>query len=183
MRQYKDATMEMWTVGAGAMASQQCEVRLGDSGEIEVTCGTDGDGIVSYEGMEQDEGHYQLESTSPDGCATLHRFSGGLILEGYWETGDQRGMWRITLGQTEDRVVGKELGDWSDNDDVRRVEDLPDDDDDEDDNEDDWASHARRYKFPLRNDWDVYLRLPDDLTRREGKRMAAFIKSLAHYDH
>lgn len=179
MRQYKDATMERWTVGADAMASQLCEVRLGDSGEIEVTYQTESDGIVSYEGMEQDEGHYQLESTSPDGHATLHRFSGGLILEGYWEAGGERGMWRITLGQTPDRVVGKEPGDWSDNGDVRRVADLPDDDDEVDD----WASHPRRYKFPLRNDWDVYLRLPDDLTRREGKRMAAFIKSLAHYDH
>jgi hypothetical protein len=86
-------------------------------------------------------------------------------------------MWRITLCQTADRVVGKELGDWSD-DDVQGVADLPDDDDG-----DDWASHPRRYKFPLRNDWDVYLRLPDDLTRREGKRMAAFVKSLAYYDH
>jgi hypothetical protein len=178
MRQYKDATVELWTVGAGAMASQQCEVQLGGRGEIEVTYQTDGSGIVSYEGMEQDEGHYQLESTSPDGRATLHRFSGGLMLEGYWETGGERGMWRITLGQSADRVVGEELADWSEGD-VQRAEDLPDDDDEEND----WASHPRRYKFPLRNDWDVYLRLPDDLTRREGKRMAAFIKSLAHYYH
>lgn len=178
MRQYKNATMEMWTVGTGAMASQQCEVQLGSNSEIEVTYQTDSDGVVSYEGMEQDEGHYQLESTSPDGRATLHRFSGGLILDGYWEAGVERGMWRITLGQTADRVFGKEFGDWSDND-VQRVADLPDDDEEVDD----WASHPRRYKFPLRNDWDVFLRLPDDLTRREGKRMAAFIKSLAHYDH
>ena len=178
MQQYKDATMEVWVVGAGAMSSQQCEVRLGDNGEIEVTHQTDGNGIVSYEGMEQNEGHYQLESTSPNGRATLHRFSGGLILEGYWEAGDERGMWRIALGQTADRVVGKESGDWSEGD-VQRAEDLPDDDEEVDD----WASHPRRYKFPLRNDWDVFLRLPDDLTRREGKRLAAFIKSLAHYDH
>lgn len=171
MRQYKDATMEMWVVGTGAMASQQCGVRLGDNGEIEVTYQTDGNGIVSYEGMEQDEGHYLLESTSPDGRASLHRFSGGLILEGYWEAGGERGMWRITLGQTPDRVVGKEPGDWSDNDDVRRVADLPEDDD--------WESKPRRYKFPLRNDWDVYLRLPNDMSSREGKRLAAFIKSLS----
>lgn len=176
-QQYKDAKMEMWTVGAPAMASQRCEVRLGSNGEIEVTYQTDGDGVVSYEGMEQDEGHFQLESTSPDGRASLHRFSGGLILEGYWEAGDQRGMWRITLDQTADKVVGTEPVDWSDNDDVRRVSDLPDDDDD------DWASKPRRYKFPLRNDWDVFLRLPDDLTRREGKRIAAFIKSLAYFNH
>ncbi|MBK9442337.1 MAG: hypothetical protein IPN53_13975 [Comamonadaceae bacterium] len=180
MRQYKDATVEMWAVGVGAMASQQCEVCLGDHGEIEVTYQGASDGIVSYEGMEHDEGHYLLESTSPDGRASLHRFSGGLILEGYWEAGGERGMWRITLVQTADRVFGKETGDSSDNDDVRRVADLPDDDDEV---EDDWASKPRRYKFPLRNDWDVFLRLPDDLTRREGKRLAAFIKSLAHYDH
>ena len=82
----------------------------------------------------------------------------------------------MTLDQTADRVFGKEIADWS-GDDVQRAEDLPDDDDN------DWASHPRRYKFPLRNDWDVFLRLPDDLTRREGKRLAAFINSLAHYDH
>jgi putative transposase len=132
MQQYKDATMEMWTVGTDAVASKQCDVRLGSNGEIEVTYETDGDRVVSYEGMEQDEGHYQLESTSPDGRASLHRFSGGLILEGYWEAGDQRGMWRIALGQTADRVFGKEFGDWSDND-VQRVADLPDDDEEVDD--------------------------------------------------
>jgi putative transposase len=132
MQQYKDATMEMWTVGTDAVASIQCDVRLGSNGEIEVTYETDGDRVVSYEGMEQDEGHYQLERTSTDGRASLHRFSGGLILEGYWEAGDQRGMWRIALGQTADRVFGKEFGDWSDND-VQRVADLPDDDEEVDD--------------------------------------------------
>jgi hypothetical protein len=174
MRQYKDATMEMWAVGAPAMASQQCEVRLGENGEIEVTYQCGSDGIVSYEGMEQDEGHYRLEGTAPDGRATFHRFSGGLILEGYWEAGGERGMWRIALGQAADRVVGKELEDWSD-DDVQGVADLPDNEDEVDN----WASQPRRYKFPLRNDWDVFIRLPDDMSSREGKRLAAFIKSLS----
>ena len=52
----------------------------------------------------------------------------------------------------------------------------------EEDEDDDWSSKPRRYRFPLRSDWDVNLRLPDDMTRREGKRMAAFIKSLSHFD-
>ncbi len=37
--------------------------------------------------------------------------------------------------------------------------------------------------FPLRDDCDIFLRLPEDLTRREGNRLAAIVKSPVHYDH
>ena len=182
MRHYKNATMETWSFGAGAVKSRQCEVRLADNGEIEVSFRSSADetGYTVYEGKELDEGHYLLECESPVGRATLHRFPDSLILEGYWEEGDDHGMRRITLGDVSDSVTGtdaNEQADWAETSSPDSVG-LPADDEDED-----WRSTYRRYKFPLRNDCDVFLRLPDDLTRKEGNRLAAFIKSLAYYDH
>ena len=59
---------------------------------------------------------------------------------------------------------------------VRTLEDLPSDEDN------DWVSHPRRYRFPSLNNCDVFLHVPDDLTRREGNRLAASIKSLPYYN-
>jgi len=182
MRHYKNATMETWGFGGDAVKLRQCEVRLADNGEIEVSyrSSVDESGYTVYEGKELDEGHYLLECVSPVGRASLHRFPGSLILEGYFEEGETQGMWRVTLGEVSDTVTGEdavEHDDWSDVDAVDELE-LPSDDGD-----DDRTSSARSYRFPLRNDWDVYLRIPTDLTRREGKRLAAFIKSLACYEY
>ncbi len=182
MRHYKNATMETWSFGADAVKSRQCEVRLANNGEIEVSyrSSIDETGYTAYEGKELDEGHYLLECESPVGRATLHRFPDSLILEGYWEEGEDHGMRRITLGDVSDSVTGtdaNEQADWTDADELATQEPPADDEDD------DWHSTYRRYRFPLRNDCDVFLRLPDDLTRKEGNRLAAFIKSLAYYDH
>jgi hypothetical protein len=187
MRNFKDATMKVWTVGADAMTTRQCEVRLGDhNGQVEVTYEDEAmdDSSVSYEGQEQGEGHYLLECESLDGRASLHRFSDSLILEGFWKTTEASGMWRVELGKVTDTVTGVSASKPA----VKTVEATEEDEDDDDyllleaedeDEDDDWSSKPRRYRFPLRSDWDVNLRLPDDMTRREGKRMAAFIKSLS----
>ena len=190
MRNFKDATMKVWTVEVDAMVTRQCEVRLDDhNGQVEVIYEDEArdDSSVSYEGMEQGEGHYLLECESLDGRASLHRFSDSLILEGFWETAEASGMWRVELGKVTDTVTGESASKPA----VKTVKttdvDESEDDDDylllepeeeEEDEDDDWSSKPRRYRFPLRSDWDVNLRLPDDMTRREGKRMAAFIKSL-----
>ncbi len=188
MRKFKDATMKVWTVGVDAMTTRQCEVRLTDRGYIEVNYEDEArdDSSVSYEGKEQGEGHYLLECEALDGRASLHRFSDSLILEGYWETTEASGMWRVELGKVTDTVTGESASKPA----VKTVQ-TADEDEDEDDEDylllkpeedvedDDWSSKPRRYRFPLRSDWDVNLRLPDDMTRREGRRMAAFIKSLS----
>jgi hypothetical protein len=95
-------------------------------------------------------------------------------------------MWRVELGKVTDTVTGEsafkpvvktmETTDEDEGDDYLLLEP------EEEDEDDDWSSKPRRYRFPLRSDWDVNLRLPDDMTRREGRRMAAFIKSLSHFD-
>ena len=185
MRKFNDAMMKVWTVGVDAIATRQCEVRLGDhNGQFEVTYEDEAmdDSSVSYEGQEQGEGHYLLECESLDGRASLHRFSDSLILEGFWETAEASGMWRVELGKVTDTVTGESASKPV----VKTVETTDEEDDfllleaekDDEDEDDDWSSKPRRYTFPLRSDWDVNLRLPDDMTRREGKRMAAFIKSL-----
>ena len=193
MRKFKDATMKMWTVGSDAMTTRQCVVQLGDhNGQVEVIYEDEAndDSFVTYEGMEQGEGHYLLERESLDGRASLHRFSDSLILEGYWETGETSGMWRVELGKVSDTVTGESVSIPAVKPAETTEEDEGEDDDDylllepeeEEDEDDDWSSKPRRYRFPLRSDWDVNLRLPDDMTRREGRRMAAFVKSLSHYD-
>ena len=189
MRKFNDAMMKVWTVGVDAMATRQCEVRLGDhNGQVEVIYEDEArdDSSVSYEGQEQGEGHYLLECESLDGRASLHRFSDSLILEGFWETAEASGMWRVELGKVTDTVTGESASKPVVKTVVTTDEDEGEDDDDylllepeEDDEDDDWSSKPRRYRFPLRSDWDVNLRLPDDMTKREGKRMAAFIKSLS----
>jgi hypothetical protein len=186
MRNFKDATMKVWTVGVDAMTARQCEVRLGDhNGQVEVIYEDEAmdDSSVSYEGHEQGEGHDLLECESLDGRASLHRFSDSLILEGFWETAEASGMWRVELGKVTDTVTGESASKPA----AKTVETTDEDegeDDDEyllpeaEDEDDDWSSKPRRYTFPLRSDWYVNLRLPDDMTRHEGRRMAAFIKSL-----
>ena len=190
MRNFKDATMKVWTVEVDAMVTRQCEVRLGDhNGQVEVIYEDEArdDSSVSYEGMEQGDGHYLLECESLDGRASLHRFSDSLILEGFWETAEASGMWRVELGKVTDTVTGESASKPV----VKTVVTNDEDEDDdfllleaeEEDEDDEWSSKPRRYTFPLRSDWDVNLRLPDDMTRHEGRRMAAFVKSLAYFNH
>jgi hypothetical protein len=55
------------------------------------------DGPVVYEGEEVAPGHFELACARKSGRATLHRFPGENLLEGYWVQGQDRGMWRIEL--------------------------------------------------------------------------------------
>jgi hypothetical protein len=74
----------------------ECEVTI-DGSYITVTYGYDGE-MLSYFGEMKGEGHFELKAPTVNGHATLHRFNGGRILEGYWvEDNGYKGMWRITL--------------------------------------------------------------------------------------
>jgi hypothetical protein len=182
MSHYKNATYRTFHFGKEAAESQTCEVRIMDDGEIVVSYETDGDFVV-YKGEEQGQGHYLLESEEPQGRASLHRFPGSLILEGYWEEDGMKGMWRIELGEVADDVSG-EAGESPTerlSDDPGLLAELSHEADSEAEEElDDWGPIMRKYRFPLRDDQGVIFRLPDDLTRREGQRLASFIESLSY---
>lgn len=63
-----------------------------------ITVEYDDEGWQSYQGSDKGSGHYELFSRSfSGGRATLHRFDGGLILEGSYEEQGSKGMWRIRL--------------------------------------------------------------------------------------
>ncbi|MCK6189914.1 MULTISPECIES: hypothetical protein [unclassified Pseudomonas] len=64
----------------------------------EITVEYEDEGHQQYRGLDKGEGHYELSSRSfADGRATLHRFEGGLILEGSYREQGNSGMWRIRL--------------------------------------------------------------------------------------
>lgn len=190
MSRYKNATMRTYTFGVDNVSKKKCEVCLDEDGEIEVSyrCSSNENGYTSYEGKAQGDGHYLLESVTPAGRASLHRFPDSLILEGYWEEDDAQGMWRIELGKFADAVTGEESPE-SDSTLFTEPKNLDEElenllnrteNKEEVEVEEDWdESHPRFYSFPLRYDWNVRLRLPKDLTRREGKRLASFVKALS----
>lgn len=182
MSHYKNATYWTFHFAKEAAESHPCEVRIMDDGKIVVSYETDSDFVV-YKGEEQGQGHYLLESEEPQGRASLHRFPGSLILEGYWEEDGMKGMWRIELGEVADDVSG-EAGESPTerlSDDPGLLAELSHEADSETEEElDDWGPVMRKYRFPLRDDQGVIFRLPDDLTRREGQRLASFIESLSY---
>jgi hypothetical protein len=57
----------------------------------------DNEGTVWYVGVDDGTGHLELHCRERAGRATLHMFQKGLVLEGYWEEGGYRGLWRICL--------------------------------------------------------------------------------------
>lgn len=71
-------------------------VRLSED-EIEVTYDDD-EGAVCYRGKSKGSGHFELHAPERDGKASLHCFPDSQVLEGYWQEGGTRGMWRIRLG-------------------------------------------------------------------------------------
>lgn len=75
----------------------ECIVRVSE-GTIEVAYDDD-EGPVCYRGRNAGDGHFQLAAPERDGKATLHQLPGAQILEGYWEEGGNRGMWRIFLSK------------------------------------------------------------------------------------
>ena len=120
----------------------------------------------------------------------MHRFPDSLILEGYWEEDDAKGMWRIELGKFADAVTGEEIPEpdstlstepESLDEELENLLNRDANEEVEEMEEEDWdESRPRFYSFPLRYDWDVRLRLPKDLTRREGRRLASFVKALSN---
>jgi hypothetical protein len=74
----------------------ECEVRL-SGGTIAVDYEEEDGSRTVYEGSEVGLGHFRLASSSVKGKATLHRFEGSDMLEGFWSQGGYVGMWRIQL--------------------------------------------------------------------------------------
>ncbi len=190
MSHYKNATSCTYFLGKEAAESSVCEVRITEKGEIVVSYETD-DGYTVYKGQELGKGHYLLESDEPFGRGSLHRFEGSQILEGYWEEDGSKGMWRIELSEISDDVTGDAADDDEPVSDsgsgntenavaVGELE-ISTSIDSHDSESFEWETIPKFYRFPLRHDWTVQLRLPDDLTRREGKRLARFVKSLSCY--
>ena len=70
-------------------------VRLSDD-FIEV-CYDDEDGAVCYKGINHGTGHFELKAPERNGSATLHCFPNSHVLEGFWQEGQTKGMWRIWL--------------------------------------------------------------------------------------
>lgn len=180
---YRNVTLNIYPIGQAPLETRPCHVRLVRNGMIVVCFEKDGESVI-YHGWESGNGHYLLVSNDPDGRSSLHRFRESLILEGYWEEKTSSGMWRIELGEVADRVSSEDKA-WAD-----AIKDFPLDGDvkpipnaqleAETEEEDDWPSpQILRYRFPLRSDLAVMLNLPDDLSRREGKRLARFVESLS----
>ena len=169
MSSHTNSTMTTCTFGDDAVETQKCDVTFSEDGEILISY--EGDDIyIVYRGNEKSAGHYLLEG-EPAGRASLHRFPGSMILEGYWEESGENGMWRIQLATVADAVTGLKCL-------TPPVDEKLEEDEEEED--DSWGELAPRiYAFPLRYDWNVSLSLPNDITRREGRRLASFVKSLS----
>lgn len=73
-----------------------CQVRLGD-GQIEVRYLDPEGQLVQYFGTELSPGHFKLRADEIAAEATLHMFSGAIVLNGFWVAGGERGMWRIYI--------------------------------------------------------------------------------------
>ena len=57
----------------------------------------DDEGAVCYKGENNGDGHFDLTAPERKGRASLHCFPNSHYMEGYWQEGDTRGMWRIRL--------------------------------------------------------------------------------------
>ncbi len=188
MTNYKDASMTICTFGQiQTVDSIKCDVNLNEDGVIEVSYKSKATlrGCTVYDGQENGEGHYLIESEKPVFRGSLHRFPGSMMLEGYWEKEGDQGMWRIELDEVLDAVTGESAYEVFEPEEVGKD---PEDDafdllliDEEEVESGDWTSNPRQYTFPMRSDWDVVFTLPDDMNRREGKRLARFVKSISYY--
>lgn len=176
---YNNATFWTCYFGQDAAERMPCEVKInGDNGEIAVSYESE-DGYTVYAGNELGSGHYQLSSKEVNGRASLHAFPGGTILEGYWEEGGYKGMWRIELGEVSDTVTGIDASDCpgageGTADELDRSQSMDDVGTDSG-----WEVPMRRYRFPLREDTRIVFNIPEDLTRKEARRLAGFILTLS----
>lgn len=73
-----------------------CSVRIDEDLIVVEYAGEQGP--VIYRGSSLGAGHYKMRKDGGGGEATLHRFPGGEILEGFWIEDVQDGMWKIRLG-------------------------------------------------------------------------------------
>lgn len=70
-------------------------VRLSDE-KLEIAY--DGaEGAVCYQGKNNGNGHFELKAPEINGQASVHCFPKSNVMEGYWQEGGERGMWRIHL--------------------------------------------------------------------------------------
>jgi hypothetical protein len=97
MEIFKKSFMDTYSSGhsEGVEYDWECSVRIDE--EMIVVEYSDDQGIVVYRGSSSGQGHYRLQKDGGRGDATLHRFPGGKILEGFWIEDVQQGMWRIRL--------------------------------------------------------------------------------------
>jgi hypothetical protein len=94
---FKQSFMDTYSSGhsEGVEYDWPCSVRIDE--EMIVVEYSDDQDIVVYRGSSSGPGHYRLQKDGGRGDATLHRFPGGKILEGFWIEDVQQGMWRIRL--------------------------------------------------------------------------------------
>lgn len=182
MTLYTKAAMKICYFSDEVSESLDCQVRIESDGEIAISYETDGQHIV-YKGRAKGDGHYLLSCENVEGRATLHGFSDSRILEGYWEENGLKGMWRIELGEISDELTG-DAEDSQFDEEVfppprmrARMRALERHDELE---EWDWETVKREYLFPLRDDYPVKLQLPEDMSRKEARRLGRFIDSLAY---
>lgn len=94
MKVFKTAQMDIFEKGVSE-SDCPCEVHI--DAESLVVHYLDKNVPCTYQGRADGAGHFRLEKVGSHGHASLHRFEEGGFLEGYWEEGARKGMWRITL--------------------------------------------------------------------------------------
>ena len=97
MALWKNCIMETFYYD-GPSDSAPCQVRI-DGDKIVVSYKDENYvRMVDYKGDDRGVGHYVLDCPEVQGRATLHRLTkDSASIEGYWEEGQGRGMWRIKL--------------------------------------------------------------------------------------
>lgn len=97
MQIWKNCTADVlfYEESAAAINDDGYIVRLSDD-SIEVAYDDD-EGAVCYRGKNNGDGHFDLTAPERKGRASLHCFPNSHFMEGYWQEGDARGMWRIQL--------------------------------------------------------------------------------------
>jgi hypothetical protein len=96
---WEDCTMTTAYLDQAAADIGVCDVRIDDS-SIVVSYYDDEFGDIIYRGKNDDSGHYALKCDGrPNWSATLHRFHGDFIFEGYWIEEGYEGFWRIELNE------------------------------------------------------------------------------------
>lgn len=94
---YANSRMETYSA-SGVSLDEPCSVRL-DADSVRVEYRQDGE-TYAYSGAANGAGHYELRCEGYPQCrATLHRFEGSELLEGFWIEEGGQGMWRIRLGE------------------------------------------------------------------------------------